>query len=67
MQQPAERPDSGVMIQQLRAEHSALDEKLQAYNRSLHLTPAEEAEVRRLKREKLAKKDRILFISQTLA
>ena len=30
-------------------------------------TPAEEAEVRRIKREKLAKKDQILFISQTLA
>ncbi len=48
-----ENPD----FQKLEAEHRQLDEKIKQMERKPFLTTEEEMEIKRLKKEKLAKKD----------
>ena len=50
---------SQALLEELNAEHRRLDEALQALERRRSLTPAERAEVSRLKKQKLLTKDRI--------
>jgi len=67
MHQSNELSDAGMLIEKLRQEHTELDMRLQQLNSSVRLTPAEEMEVRSIKRKKLAKKDQILTLSRTIA
>lgn len=53
-----------VLLAELTAEHRRLDEALQALERRRALTPAEQAEVSRLKKQKLLTKDRIARLSE---
>ena len=46
-------------LEELRGRHIELKKKLDALNRHISLTPAEQLESSRLKKEKLAIKDRI--------
>ncbi len=52
---PTFRPDLATLV----AEHKALDQKVSKLNKRLYLTSAEQFEIRRLKKLKLAKKDLI--------
>lgn len=52
-----------ALLEQLTAEHRQLDEALQLLERRRALTPAEQAEVSRLKKQKLLTKDRIARLS----
>lgn len=52
-----------ALLEQLTAEHRRLDEALQLLERRRALTPAEQAEVSRLKKQKLLTKDRIARLS----
>jgi uncharacterized protein YdcH (DUF465 family) len=54
---------SQALLDQLTAEHRRLDEALQALERRRSLTPSEQAEVSRLKKQKLLTKDRIARLS----
>lgn len=47
------------LLAQLTAEHRRLDEELQNLERRRALTPAEQVEMSRLKKQKLLTKDRI--------
>ncbi|CAN5906255.1 hypothetical protein BH11MYX3_BH11MYX3_10900 [soil metagenome] len=47
------------LLAELTAEHRRLDEQVQLLERSRSLTPAEQVEVSRLKKQKLLTKDRI--------
>jgi uncharacterized protein YdcH (DUF465 family) len=47
------------LLAELTAEHRRLDERVQSLERRRSLTPAEQAEVSRLKKQKLLTKDRI--------
>lgn len=51
------------LLDELTAEHRRLDEALQALERRRSLTPAEQAEMSRLKKQKLLTKDRIARLS----
>jgi uncharacterized protein YdcH (DUF465 family) len=51
------------LLEQLTAEHRRLDEAVQLLERRRSLTPAEQAEVSRLKKQKLLTKDRITRLS----
>ncbi len=55
------------LIADLRREHEELDGKLVQMVRRNHLSVAEEAEVKRLKKLKLAKKDRLYALSRASA
>jgi uncharacterized protein YdcH (DUF465 family) len=46
-------------LEELTAEHRRLDEQVQMLERRRALTPAEQAEMSRLKKQKLLTKDRI--------
>jgi uncharacterized protein YdcH (DUF465 family) len=48
-----------ALIEELTAEHRRLDEQLQLLERRRALTPAEQVEMSRLKKQKLLTKDRI--------
>ncbi|MGE0548642.1 MAG: DUF465 domain-containing protein [Kofleriaceae bacterium] len=48
-----------ALLAQLTAEHRRLDEQVQLLERRRSLTPTEQAEVSRLKKQKLLTKDRI--------
>ena len=52
-----------ALLEQLTAEHRRLDEAVQLLERRRSLTPAEQAEVSRLKKQKLLTKDRITRLS----
>jgi uncharacterized protein YdcH (DUF465 family) len=52
-----------ALIDELNAEHRRLDEAVQALERRRALTPAEQAEMSRLKKQKLLTKDRIARLS----
>ena len=56
-------PTNQALLDELTAEHRRLDEALQALERRRALTPAEQAEVSRLKKQKLLTKDRIARLS----
>ncbi len=47
------------LLAELTAEHRRLDEEVQQLERRRSLTPAEQAEISRLKKQKLLTKDRI--------
>jgi hypothetical protein len=46
-------------FQKLEEEHRSLEEKLQEFNSKYYLTPEEEMEIKKIKKQKLAKKDRM--------
>jgi hypothetical protein len=52
-----------VLLDELHAEHRRLDEAVQALERRRALTPAEQVEMSRLKKQKLLTKDRIARLS----
>ncbi|MGN6106318.1 MAG: DUF465 domain-containing protein [Kofleriaceae bacterium] len=52
-----------ALLDELTAEHRRLDEQLQLLERRRALTPAEQAEMSRLKKQKLLTKDRIARLS----
>ena len=52
-----------ALLAELNAEHRRLDEAVQALERRRALTPAEQAEMSRLKKQKLLTKDRIARLS----
>lgn len=52
-----------ALLEQLTAEHRRLDEAVQMLERRRALTPAEQAEMSRLKKQKLLTKDRIARLS----
>lgn len=51
------------LLAELTAEHRRLDEQVQLLERRRSLTPTEQAEVSRLKKQKLLTKDRIARLS----
>ena len=51
------------MLAELTAEHRRLDEQLQQLEKRRALTPTEQAEISRLKKQKLLTKDRIARLS----
>lgn len=51
------------LLAELTAEHRRLDEQVQLLERRRSLTPAEYAEISRLKKQKLLTKDRIARLS----
>lgn len=51
--------DKQALLAQLTEEHRRLDDELKLLERRRSLTPAEQAEVSRLKKQKLLTKDRI--------
>ena len=53
------RSTKASQLAELTAEHRRLDEQVQVLERRRSLTPAEQAEVSRLKKQKLLTKDRI--------
>ena len=52
-----------IVLEQLTAEHRRLDEQLKMLERRRALTPAEQVEIIRLKKQKLLTKDRIARLS----
>jgi uncharacterized protein YdcH (DUF465 family) len=52
-----------ALLDELTAEHRRLDEAVQALERRRALTPAEQAEMSRLKKQKLLTKDKIARLS----
>ena len=52
-----------AQLDELTAEHRRLDEELQVLERRRALTPAEQIEMARLKKQKLLTKDRIARLS----
>jgi uncharacterized protein YdcH (DUF465 family) len=52
-----------VLLAELTAEHQRLDAALREYEKRRSLTPAEQTEVSRLKKQKLLTKDRIARIT----
>ncbi len=52
-----------ALLEELTAEHRRLDEAVQLLERRRALTPAEQAEMSRLKKQKLLTKDRIARLS----
>lgn len=55
--------ENKVLLEELTAEHRRLDEALQALERRRALTPAEQVEMSRLKKQKLLTKDKIARLS----
>lgn len=51
-------------IEQLQREHRELDQRIHEIENHVALTPEEQAELPRLKKMKLAKKDQILVLSK---
>jgi hypothetical protein len=58
------RTDIASLIEDLRREREELDSKVQKMDGRTHLSVAEELEVKKLKRLKLMKKDRIQQLSK---
>ena len=54
---------NATLLAELTAEHRRLDEQVATYERRRSLTPTEQAEVSRLKKQKLLTKDRIARLS----
>ncbi len=57
--------DIAALIADLRREHEELEGRLSALTRRSHLSVAEEAEATRLKKLKLAKKDRLAALCRS--
>jgi uncharacterized protein YdcH (DUF465 family) len=60
---PAPEVSKESLLAELTAEHRRLDEEVQVLERRRSLTPTEQAEVSRLKKQKLLTKDRIARLS----
>ena len=58
-----EGPGKQELLDRLTAEHRELDEQLRMLERRRALTPAEQSEIIRLKKQKLLTKDRIARLS----
>ena len=56
-------PSKQALLAELTAEHQRLDAAVQQLEKRHTLTPAEQAEVARLKKQKLLTKDRIARLS----
>jgi uncharacterized protein YdcH (DUF465 family) len=56
-------PEKAALLAELTAEHRRLDDALRLLERRRALTPAEQAEISRLKKQKLLTKDRIARLS----
>ena len=56
-------PKVAPILEELTAEHRRLDEAVQMLERRRALTPAEQAEMSRLKKQKLLTKDKIASLS----
>jgi uncharacterized protein YdcH (DUF465 family) len=56
-------PTKQSLLAELTAEHRRLDEAVQVLERRRALTPAEQAEMSRLKKQKLLTKDKIARLS----
>jgi uncharacterized protein YdcH (DUF465 family) len=52
-----------ALLEELTAEHRRLDDEVQALERRRALTPAEQVEMSRLKKQKLLTKDKIARLS----
>jgi hypothetical protein len=52
-----------VVVEQLRSQHAQLDARLHELEHHISLTPEEQLEILRLKKMKLATKDRIALIT----
>ncbi len=52
-------------LERLRGEHRALDEQIRVLEQRRYVTVAEELEIKRLERMKLAKKDEIAMVVMT--
>lgn len=52
-----------ALLEELTAEHRRLDDQVQALERRRALTPAEQVEMSRLKKQKLLTKDKIARLS----
>ncbi len=63
----AEIASNEERLQVLRVEHRALDQRLQELEKHLSLTPLEQQEVARIKKQKLHKKDEISRLEGVLA
>lgn len=69
LEEPAHRREVALAetnlstLEALTAEHRRLDEQLQSLERRRALTPAEQAEMSRLKKQKLLTKDKIARLS----
>jgi len=59
---PVENIDTAARITEIKNQHHALEERLDALNATLHLTPDEDLEVHRIKRDKLTLKDQLLAL-----
>jgi uncharacterized protein YdcH (DUF465 family) len=55
--------DKQTLLAELTAEHRRLDEQLKQLEKRRSLTPSEQAEISRLKKQKLLTKDRIARLS----
>lgn len=53
------QPETSKLLAELTEEHRRLDEQVKSLEKRRSLTPAEQAEVSRLKKQKLLTKDRI--------
>ena len=62
MNAPVENTDTAARIEAIKNQHSALEERLNALNSTLHLTPEEDIEVHQIKRDKLTLKDQLLAL-----
>jgi uncharacterized protein YdcH (DUF465 family) len=58
--------DRSKLLEKLRREHAKLDQKVQALESQRWISPAEEAEMKRLKRLKLQKKDEMQHLTVTV-
>jgi len=61
----APAPEPVLDVVELKQRHEALERQLAALERHLSLTPAEEIERARLKKEKLLLKDRLFALTAT--
>lgn len=55
--------DKQALLAELTAEHRRLDDQLKQLEKRRSLTPSEQAEISRLKKQKLLTKDRIARLS----
>lgn len=67
MQRQARVIDMSARLEALSRRHAEYEERLRDFEKRLYLTPDEEAEVRRLKREKLRTKDEMRRSSEARA
>lgn len=66
MQRPSRVVDVSAKIEALQLRHAEFDNRLRSYEKRLYLTPAEEAEVKRLKLSKLRAKDELRKYTEQL-